>query len=258
MGVLLWLLRVVFLALLGRGLYFLVRELFGGREEGPSAQRGMSPRMRYVVHLMRLLAKLAKADGRVTEREIAGVERIFRELGLTPPERAMAQEAFRDGKLHPDAWVAVAREMAMMVGDFELRVLTFQYMARLACADGVLSPEEQEVLLGTAQMFGISPQLVMMILAQLGARFEGAGGGRSGGGWRGRARPPEMGQRERDLALLGLPATATAEEVAKAYRRKVKELHPDRLQAQGMPERMLKEASDRMAEINAAYERLKR
>lgn len=251
-----FLFQLVVLAVLLRGLYFLVRELFGGQSLEEAPHRRMSPRMRYVVHLMRLLAKLAKVDGRVTEREIAGVERIFRELALTPPEREMAQAAFRDGKMHPDAWVAVAREMAMMVGAFEQRVLTFQYMARVACADGVLTPEEQAVLMGTAQMFGMSPQLVMMILAQLGARFEGAGGGRASG-WRDAAQPLGMGQRERDLAMLGLPATATMEEVAKAYRRKVKELHPDRLQAQGMPERMLKEASDRMAEINAAYERLK-
>jgi DnaJ like chaperone protein len=58
------------------------------------------------------------------------------------------------------------------------------------------------------------------------------------------------------LALLGLSSNASQETIKKAYRQKVKELHPDRLQAQGLPEAMLQEATNRMAAINAAYDRL--
>ena len=80
----------------------------------------------------------------------------------------------------------------------------------------------------------------------------GPRGGGSGAGPRTQSAP----SRAQDLALLGLPATATDDDIKRAYRRKVKELHPDRLQAQGLPEAMLRQASERMAAINAAYARL--
>ncbi len=51
------------------------------------------------------------------------------------------------------------------------------------------------------------------------------------------------------LGVLGLPPTATPQEVAAAYRRLAKEWHPDR---GGGPE-----AERRMAEINAAYDVLR-
>ena len=56
--------------------------------------------------------------------------------------------------------------------------------------------------------------------------------------------------------MLGLGPGASDDDIRRAYRRKVKELHPDRLQAQGLPEAMLKQATARMAAINAAYSRL--
>jgi hypothetical protein len=51
------------------------------------------------------------------------------------------------------------------------------------------------------------------------------------------------------LGVLGLPPTATPQEIAAAYRRLVKQWHPDR---GGGPE-----AERRMAEINAAYDLLR-
>ena len=226
-------------------------------------------RRRYLSLLMPLLAKIAKADGRVSEREISGIETIFRELNLTPDERRLATRIFAESKDTPEQFDLAARAFAAACANFELRVITFQFLARVACADGTISPRERAMLARAARFFGLPDFLAAQILANIaGRRFwysdtnGGPGGGSGfGGGDRYRRRsapPPRPAEPTRadDLALLGLPQDASDDAIRKAYRQKVKELHPDRLQAQGLPESMLKPATERMAAINAAYARL--
>jgi DnaJ-domain-containing protein 1 len=57
--------------------------------------------------------------------------------------------------------------------------------------------------------------------------------------------------------LLGISREASAEAIREAYRQRCRENHPDRLQALGLPRHFIDLATRRMAEINAAYDRLK-
>ncbi len=57
--------------------------------------------------------------------------------------------------------------------------------------------------------------------------------------------------------LLGIPREATVEAIREAYRQRCRENHPDRLQALGLPRHFIDLATRRMAEINAAYDRLR-
>ncbi len=223
---------------------FLIAPLVGAK---PSPQRTATNKTRFLRLLMPLLAKIAKADGRVSEHEIDRVESIFRTLELSPEERRYAAQIFSESKDTPEEFDAAAAAFAMNVSSFELRTITFQFLVLVASADGTVSAAERAMLIRAATRFRIPPQLAEQIFAQMA-------GSRARGG----ARPsrPEAPSRAQDLALLGLPANASDDDIRKAYRKKVKELHPDRLQAQGLPEAMLKQASERMAAINAAYARL--
>ena len=58
--------------------------------------------------------------------------------------------------------------------------------------------------------------------------------------------------------MLGIPASASDEEIKKAYRRQMNQHHPDKLVAKGLPEEMLKIATEKTQEIKAAYELIKR
>lgn len=209
-------------------------------------------RVHYLSLLMPLLAKIAKADGRVSEREISGVERIFRELNLSDDERRRAQRLFSESKDSLFQFEDAAHAFARACSDFELRVLTFQFMARVACADGTPPLRARQMLVRAAQVFGLPRILVENILLNLSGQRFGEGPNDH------RQAPPRrpMPSRTEDLALLGLGPSASAEDIKRAYRQKVKALHPDRLQAQGLPESMLRQATERMAAINAAYDRL--
>ncbi len=212
---------------------------------------GRSPKEHYLSLLMPLLAKIAKADGRITESEISHIETIFAELRLTREERLFAQQRFTEAKHSARRFEAYASIFAQANYDFEVRLITFKFMVRVAGSDGALSEQERQMLAYAGLLFGIPRNIIVELLRTLGGASGSNGNYRSRQQW-----TASPSQREQDLALLGLKKNASAEEIKKAYRQKVKELHPDRLQAQGLPEAMLKEATERMAAINAAYDRL--
>jgi DnaJ like chaperone protein len=221
------------------------------RTDDNFAVGGLSPKERYLSLLMPLLAKIAKADGRVTEQEIAKVEAIFAELRLTREERLFARRCFNETKDSPRRFETFAMAFAKVNYDFEVRLLTFKFMVRVAGSDQLLSEGERQMLAYAGLYFGIPREIIVELLRPftLGGRAEREERSRT-------YRTSSVQQREQDLALLGLKKHATADEIKKAYRQKVKELHPDRLHAQGLPEAMLKAATERMAAINAAYDRL--
>ena len=77
----------------------------------------------------------------------------------------------------------------------------------------------------------------------------------------GKERNGEGGQSAAPFAdpydLLGISRDATPDEIREAYRQRCRENHPDRLQAMGLPRDYVDLATQRMAEINAAYDRVR-
>ena len=58
------------------------------------------------------------------------------------------------------------------------------------------------------------------------------------------------------FAVLGLPPDASIEQARAAWREAVRESHPDRMLARGVPEEAVKMAEKRMIDINAAWEEI--
>ena len=74
-----------------------------------------------------------------------------------------------------------------------------------------------------------------------------------------RIRATNVGPDEADPhGILGVAHDAADEEIKQTYRQLVRENHPDRLVAQGMPTEFVELANERLAKINAAYDRVRK
>ena len=56
--------------------------------------------------------------------------------------------------------------------------------------------------------------------------------------------------------MLGLARSSNNDEIKAAYRKLVRELHPDMLVAKGLPKEFISRANDRLAAVNAAYDKI--
>ena len=195
------------------------------------------------------LGHLAKADGRISKIEIAQAEALMGNMGLTAANRREAIELFKAGaKADFSIDQTMADFIAICGRHNNLKQSLLNYLISLAMADGELHNAEQAVLQKVAKHLGFSAALfekfIEMVKAQ--AQFRGAGGRAQG----------SATQSELDSAYkaLGVQATSTDAQVKRAYRKLISENHPDKLIGQGMPEDMVKLATERTQEIQTAYD----
>jgi DnaJ like chaperone protein len=125
--------------------------------------------------------------------------------------------------------------------------LFVEIQLQAAFADGQLHPNERLVILEICDILGI-PSDEFDVLA--GA----ADAERQYGGYAGR-----RGMRLEDAyAILEIEPGSTDQEVKRAYRRMMSRHHPDKLVAKGLPEEMMKLATEKTQEIQAAYELIRK
>lgn len=231
----------------------------GSRRNAASPETAIRNEVILLGALAAMLAKLAKADGRVTQDEIAHVESIFDRLGLFGDKRSYVIDVFRKAKEDPHTIFDFAGNFANAQHNPEVRQFVYELLWDLAAADGVLSEEEDEILRRLPAHLHIWPNLYQY-QRRRHVREEAPGGQSRGGADDHRRR--EAPQREASLddcyALLGCSPDATDAEIRRAYREKAKKHHPDELQNQGLPPEFLERATEQMARINDAYARIKK
>ncbi|MGN0854244.1 MAG: TerB family tellurite resistance protein [Kiritimatiellia bacterium] len=202
-----------------------------------------------------LLAKMAKADGRVTRDEIASVENAFVRLGFSPADRAVAVAAFRKAKDNTRSIYAYATRFASIVTHLEVRELFYEILWDIACADGLISPREDAILRTITAYLGIPTEwYVVYARERFANRTERDYYGRQDSSG---AASAARDSRAEAYSILGISVNASDDEVKKAYRQKAKKYHPDTLRAQGLPDEMVGKATEQMVRINAAWSEIK-
>ena len=204
------------------------------RGEGLAAlfDRGGAPPERsvaFTIAVIALGAKMAKADGRVTRDEVSVFRRIFT---IPEGEEGNAARVFNLARQDVAGFEEYARRIRRLFADEEATLCDIlEGLFHIALADGAYDPREDSFLARVAEIFGIGERRFRALRARL-----------------------VPGESPAPHEVLGLGPDATADELLAAYRAQVRECHPDRLRARGVPEEAVKMAEARMAALNTARE----
>ncbi len=193
----------------------------------------------FAIAVVVLAAKLAKCDGPVNRAEIDAFKHGFR----IPPESAReVGRLFDMARDSSDGFEDYAAQLGQAFAD-QPGVLedVLAALFAIARADRPVTVAEQQFLIGVCHRFNLGE-----------AAWERA----SSGVRRAQATPPPPG--EDPYRLLGVTRGATGEELHAAWKRLMRENHPDSLASRGVPPDLIKRAGEKVARINAAWDRIKR
>lgn len=191
----------------------------------------------FAICVVVLSAKLAKCDGPVVRAEIDAFKRLFR---IPPQNMKDVARLFDEARDSADEFEAFADRLGEAFADNRTILEdVLSALFQIARADGPLTRGEVRFLQRVQTGFGLDAR-----------SWERARDGQ------GRV---DAGQPSFDpYAVLGIPANASDEDVRAAWKRLMRENHPDALASRGVPAEFIQRATGKVAEINAAWDRIKR
>ncbi|TVR96883.1 MAG: molecular chaperone DjiA [Rhodospirillales bacterium] len=204
----------------------------GGNGDLPPQLADGARQAAFTVAVIVLGAKMAKVDGTVNRVEIEAFKQVFQ---VPPEEMRNVGRIFDMAKRDAGGFEPYARQVASLFRDEP--TLLEELLAGLfhiAQADGAVKPAELAYLRKVADIFGLDKRAFERVHAMFAGRAE-----------------PDA------YDVLGVNRAATSDEIKAVYRRLIRENHPDTLVAKGMPQEFVDVANQRMAAINAAYDRIR-
>jgi DnaJ like chaperone protein len=199
----------------------------------------------------RVMGYLAKADGRVSEREILAARGVMSDLRLNPAQVRAAIEYFTAGKqgdFDPAVELATLRQACQ--GRPELLRVFLEIQIRAALAGNNMEGPVRELMMHVASRLGISnlelAQIETVLRIRTGSFHQGQG--------QSYARSNGVEQLDQAYKVLETTPDASKDEIVKAYRRQLSRHHPDKLKANGLPDSMIEHAKQRTQLIIEAYE----
>ncbi len=189
----------------------------------------------FALSVVVLSAKLAKVDGPVNRVEIDAFRRHFR---IPPQSLRDIGRLFDQARDSSEGFEGYAFQLGEAFSD-TAGVLedVLGALTAIARADGPINPREQAFLRRVHEGFRLDRMA-----------WERA----SSGTPRGSSDEPDA------YSVLGLTSAATDDEVRKAWKRLMRDNHPDSLASRGVPPEFIARATDKVARINAAWDRIKR
>lgn len=191
-----------------------------------------SKQLAFTLAFVGLAAKMAKADGVAVEVETQAFERCFY---VPPEERANVERVYRLAAKDVAGYEIYAERMAnLLADDPALLKDVYECLFNIAAADGVLHEGEEAFLQTVAEKFGYDESEYR------------------------RVRSLFVHDPTSPYEILGVAPDVSDAELDARRKQLVRENHPDRLAAQGVPEEFLVLADRKLAAINAAFDAIKK
>lgn len=182
----------------------------------------------FTIAVTTLAAKMAKADGVASRIEAEAFERLFR---IPAGEEKNVRRLYDLAKRDAAGYEAYATKIGKLLKDDpELLQSLLECLFHIATVDGILHPQEDEFLETVAQRFAISRTEFAAIRASF-------------------VHDPAS-----PYEILGVRPDISDAELKARHRVLVRENHPDRLMASGIPVEFRAAVDRRLAAINVAYE----
>jgi DnaJ like chaperone protein len=207
----------------------------GGPHPGYSA---LQDQQTFMLAMISLAAKVAKADGKVTADEIRAFDNFLQNnLHMDKQERQVAARIFNEARDSSIPVEEFARQIRHLMGHRPDRLRDLvSLLMMIAMADGHFHPAEEKMIRSIAASMGLSS-----------ADYEASAAMFNPGH-----------NLDASYSVLGISKSASDDEVKNAYRKLAKEYHPDVLASKGMSGEFQTFAEDKMKSINGAYDEVKR
>lgn len=186
----------------------------------------------FTIAVIALGAKLAKADGAVAKSEVAAFRRVFVIPRSEEKNAARVFDLARQDVAGFDAW---ARRIAAMFPPAD-PVLTdvIEGLFIIALADGEMHASEVEFIDEVGRIFGVSQAQIAAIRLR-----------------------HDPNRRCAPCDVLGLAPDTPLPEARKRYRALIREAHPDRAIARGLPPEAVRLAEARTRRLTEAWEQFR-
>jgi len=199
-----------------------------------------------------VMGHVAKADGRVSEIEISMANQIMSQMMLDAEQRKVAKGLFNEGKQDDFDLTGVLsqfkkechRRSHLIQMFLEIQIATL-------LADGVVHQKERNIIHDIGRQLGVNEGVIDQLISMVQGQQYYAHTGET-------HKPASARDLREAYAVLGITSSASDEEIKKAYRRLMNQHHPDKLVSKGLPEEMMKMATEKTQDIKKAYEQIKR
>jgi DnaJ like chaperone protein len=194
-------------------------------------ERSATRQIAFTIAVVVLGAKMAKADGVVSRAEVAAFKEVFQ---VPSNEIKNVARLFDQAKADPAGFEPYAKQVARMFRkDHPVLEELLDGLFHIAKADGGVHDAEIAFLKSVANIFGLDENDFA------------------------RLREGHLGSDKADpYTILGTNRMASNEEIKQAWRKLVRDTHPDKLMAQGLPHEFVELANEKLATINAAYDKV--
>lgn len=183
-----------------------------------------------------LMAKLAKADGPVTQSEIDTIENLMQNhLHLDSRARKLAISIFNESKNSPHDYRDIARQFFSEFNHEPQMLITMaDILLQIAAADGTMHSEEEKFIQTVVEILGISDSEFDLLRSRY------------------------FRVNEKHYRILGCSPDDDEETIRSRYRKLVQDYHPDKIIGKGLPEEFVELAEKKFREIQGAWEEIQK